>query len=205
MKKLFLVLLAAMTFNANAALITLTTDKTEYNVGETINVTVSLTDLFENGVQTFFSSYVTTFDFDTTALSYVDGSITSLMAYGPAMPPMFPFAPALPAELFEGTNNSSEIKGNAFALSADPFSQAGLTTVGLYTLQFVASTAGVNLDVFTFTQSQIVDATVPVGFPQTVATQTAQFTVNQVPAPSTGVLALIGLAALVLKRKKSHA
>lgn len=197
MKKLILVFLAAMTFNANAALITLTTDKTEYNVGDTINVTVSLTDLFENGTQTLFSSYVTAFSFDSSLLSAVEPSLTSLMAFGPSMAPGI-----FPSELFAGSVAGNTVAGSSVAfLGANPFFQSGMTTVGLYTLQFIATAAGDNIDAFSFTQSDFVDAAL--GSTQSAAVETARFTVSQVPAPNTGILALLGLAALVYSRKQN--
>ena len=41
MKKFFLLIMAVASFNANAALISITTDKDTYSVGETIMATVS--------------------------------------------------------------------------------------------------------------------------------------------------------------------
>ncbi|GFD89648.1 hypothetical protein KUL152_18740 [Tenacibaculum sp. KUL152] len=199
MKKLILVFLAAMTFNANAALITLTTDKTEYNVGDTINVTVSLTDLIENGTQTLFSSYVTAFSFDSSVLSAVEPSLTSLTAFGPAMAPGI-----FPSELFAGSVSvtANMVSGSSIASPvANPFFQSGMKTVGLYTLQFIATAAGDNIDAFSFTQSDFFDAALD--STQTAAVKTARFTVSQVPAPSTGILALLGLAALVYSRKQN--
>ncbi|BCO19556.1 hypothetical protein KUC3_24130 [Alteromonas sp. KC3] len=197
MKKLILVFLAAMTFNANAAFITLTTDKTEYNVGDTISVTVSLTGLVENGTQTFFSSYVTAFNFDSSVLSAVEPSLTSLMAFGPSMAPGI-----FPSELFAGSVTGNMVSGSSIASPmANPFFQSGMTTVGLYTLQFIATAAGDNIDAFSFTQSDFFDAAL--GSTQTADVETARFTVSQVPAPSTGILALLGLAALVYSRKQN--
>lgn len=192
MKKLILVFLAAITFNANAAFITLTTDKTEYNVGDTINVTVSLTNLLENGQQTLFLSYVTAFNFDSSVLSAVEPSLTSLMAFGPT------FA----SELFAGSVTGNTVEGSSIATPmANPFFQSGMKTVGLYTLQFIATAAGDNIDAFSFTKSDFFDAAL--GVPQTADVETARFTVSQVPAPNTGILALLGLAALVYSRKQN--
>ena len=54
MNKFFLLLLAVSAFNANAAIISISTDKDVYNVGETVTATVNATNLIENGVQTYF-------------------------------------------------------------------------------------------------------------------------------------------------------
>ena len=71
MKKFFLLLMAAATFNANAAIISITTDKDTYNVGETIMATVSATDLIDdNAVQTYFWGYDVSIFFDTLFVSF---------------------------------------------------------------------------------------------------------------------------------------
>ena len=70
MKKIILMVLAIATFNANAAIIEISTDKSIYQVGETITATVSFSneDAFLDRtliVQTF-DVYNTVIGFDAT-------------------------------------------------------------------------------------------------------------------------------------------
>ena len=74
--------MAAATFNANAALISITTDKDTYNVGETITATVSASKLSVGGVQTYFNGYIALFNFDSLFLSLDVSSIMDLGALG---------------------------------------------------------------------------------------------------------------------------
>lgn len=194
MKKLFLMLVAAVSFNANAALISLTTDKDVYNVGDTVTVTVSLTDLSNGPFQTLFSAYVTAFSFDTALLQFVDGSVKSAFPFGNSIPPL---------ELFfgGGISNSVSASSTGFGLAAPQF---GGNTVALYTVEFIARTLGDNVTPFTFLQSEFSDAFDPSVQSTSADTRTASFSVAEVPAPSTLLLSLLALAGVAVARSRKQ-
>lgn len=78
MKKIILMVLAIATFNANAAIIEISTDKSIYQVGETITATVSFSneDAFL-GIVPFpqpFDVYNTTIGFNDSLLSFIGAS-----------------------------------------------------------------------------------------------------------------------------------
>jgi len=202
MKKLFLMLVAAVSFNANAALISLTTDKDVYNVGDTVTVTVSLTNLFDGPSQTLFSSYVTAFSFDSALLQYVDGSVQSLMPFGDSAPSALP---SFPMELFLGSVIGNIVSGQSTGLPGSSVAQFGLNTVGLYTVQFIATTLGDDIAPFTFLQSEFTDATNLFAQPTSADTRTASFSVAEVPAPSTLLLSLLALAGVAVARSRKQA
>ncbi|MEC8418618.1 MAG: cohesin domain-containing protein [Pseudomonadota bacterium] len=195
MKKLFLMLVAALSFNANAALISLTTDKDVYNVGDTVTVTVSLTDLSNGPFQTLFSAYVTAFSFDTALLQFVDGSVKSAFPFGNSITPL---------ELFFGgvRSNSVSASSTSFGLAAPQF---GGNTVALYTVEFIARTLGDNVTPFTFLQSDFSDAFDPSAQSTSADTRTASFSVAEVPAPSTLLLSLLALAGVAVARSRKQA
>jgi MYXO-CTERM domain-containing protein len=199
MKKLFLLLVAMATFNANAALISVTTDKAIYNVGDTVTATVSISDLFDaNSVQTLFSGYITSLAFDTSFLELVSSSATSLNPYG-TNAISFPGFPPQPADLFAAMLNSPV--GNTLAVQSvanttDIASQFGRNTIGLFTVSFIANAIGDS--VLTMGPSFVSSLPLP------VATQNASFSVAQVPAPSTGLLAALALAGLALSRRRAN-
>lgn len=204
MKKLFLMLVAAVSFNANAALISLTTDKDVYNVGDTVTVTVSLTNLSNGPFQTLFSAYVTEFSFDSSLLQFVDGSIQSLMPFG-ELPSMLPGGPSLSNEFFYGIDfgNSLTVQSSdIFDLSALQF---GSNTIGLYSAQFIATALGDNVTPFTFLQSAFTDALDTQAQSTIVDSQTASFSVAEVPAPSTLLLSLLALAGVAVARSRKQA
>ena len=85
MKKIILMVLAIATFNANAAIIEISTDKSIYQVGETITATVSFSneDAFL-GIVPFpqpFDVYNTTIGFNDSLLSFI-GASTLVITFG---------------------------------------------------------------------------------------------------------------------------
>lgn len=205
MKKLFLMLVAAVSFNANAALISLTTDKDVYNVGETVTVTVSLTNLLNGPSQTLFSAYATEFNFDTTLLQYVDGSLESLMPFGGSST----FTPmALPNFLmptFSGVVAGNNVLAQSIGGLGMSAPQFGGNTVALYTADFIAVALGENLTPFAFLQSQFQDASLnPLDPPTMADSRTATFSVAEVPAPSTLLLSLLALAGVAVARSRKQ-
>lgn len=204
MKKLFLLLVAMATFNANAALISVTTDKAVYNVGDTVTATVSISDLFDaNSVQTLFNTYTTSLTFDTSFLELVSGSATSLNPYGTEAV-SFPGFPPQPTDFFLAMLNSPlgnilsvQSTGNTTGLE----SQLGQNTIGLFTVNFIANAIGDS--VLTMGPSSIFGPTSQL--PTMVPTQNASFSVAQVSAPSTGLLAALALAGLALSRRRANA
>jgi hypothetical protein len=206
MKKLFLMLVAAVSLNANAALISLTTDKDVYNVGETVTVTVSLTDLFDGPSQTLFSAYVTAFSFDSSLLQFVDGSIQSLMPFGGTAPsPTSTVFPGHPTEFFFGSVIGNSLSAQSTGMPGSSLAQFGLNTVGLYTVQFIATALGDDLAPFTFLQSQFTDATNLFAQPTMADSQSATFSVAEVPAPSTLLLSLLALVGVAVARSRKQA
>ncbi|WP_334014899.1 PEP-CTERM sorting domain-containing protein [Alteromonas sp. S167] len=205
MKKLFLMLVAAVSFNANAALISLTTDKNVYNVGETVTVTVSLTGLLVGADQSKFSAYVTAFSFDTTLLQYVDGSLESLMPFGGSTPTSIPMVlPNFLIETFSGSVTGNNVSAQSIGGIGSSAPQFGGNTVALYTVEFIARTLGDNVTPFTFLQSDFSDAFDPSVQSTSADTRTASFSVAEVPAPSTLLLSLLALAGVAVARSRKQ-
>jgi MYXO-CTERM domain-containing protein len=191
MKKLFLLLVAMATFNANAAIISVTTDKAVYNVGDTVTATVSISDLFDaNSVQTVFSGYTAMFTFDQSLLELITGSTMSLSPFGPfSAEPFF-----TPSEFGDSVGVMSAV------FNFSPASQFGRNDIGLFTVNFIANAIGDS--VLAMGPSTISE---PFSQPIPVSTQNASFSVAQVPAPSTGLLAALALAGLALSRRRANA
>ena len=196
MKKLFLLLVTMATFNANAALISVSTDKAVYNVGDTVTATVSISDLFDaNSVQTLFSGYITSLTFDTSFLELVSGSAISLNPYGTEAT-VTRIVPFLPVDVFAAPPNGNILEIQSTANTLDFSSQFGRNTIGLFTVNFIANDIGDS--VLTMGPSFVSSLPLP------VATQNASFSVAQVPAPSTGLLAALALAGLALSRRRAN-
>lgn len=196
MKKLFLLLVAMATFNANAALISVTTDKAVYNVGDTVTATVSISDLLDaNAVQTLFSGYTAMFTFDASLLELITGSTMSLAPFGPDLGP-FPAEP-----FFTASESGNSVGVMSTSINFSPASQFGRNTIGLFTVNFIANAIGDS--VLTMGPSSISGPTSQL--PTMVPTQNASFSVAQVSAPSTGLLAALALAGLALSRRRANA
>ncbi|AXT39974.1 PEP-CTERM sorting domain-containing protein [Alteromonas sp. BL110] len=195
MKKFFLLLLAAATFNANAALISITTNKDVYNVGETIIATVSATELIDdNAVQTYFNGYNALFDFDSLLLSLNISSIVDLGALG-AQPMVGTFGS-------DGNTLSIDAIEFIFASSTPffpgaVFAQEGKDVVELFSFSLLALNAGI----IDLTPTSVVLA--QGGNPQSNTIEGTSFEIAQVPAPGTFALSLLALAGMLFARKRA--
>jgi len=173
--------MAAATFNANAALISITTDKDTYNVGETITATVSASGLSLNGVQTYFFGYDISVLFDSLFVSLDPNTVMDLGAIGT---PLFgPFN--------DSSANSASLSSATFA-PVDLF-QNGKTEVDIFSFVLVALSSGM-VDL-SFSEAQLSDL-----FGNNIvdnAPQGTSFTVAQVPAPGTFALSLLALGGMV--------
>jgi len=197
MKKFFLLLMAATTFNANAALISITTDKDTYNVGETIMATVSATELFDdNAVQTYFYGYKALFNFDSSLLSL---DVTSVLDLG-----------ALGNQPMVDTNESSESTLNIISIESffaafvpffegAVFTQNGKSTVELFSFNLLALNAGT---VELSPVNSVITNNGGVALPN-VSTESTSFTIAQVPAPGTFALSLLALGGMFFARKRA--
>ncbi|MHC6646683.1 PEP-CTERM sorting domain-containing protein [Alteromonas sp. HB246098] len=203
MKKFFLLLMAAATFNANAALISLTTDKPIYSVGDTVTVTISISGLFNNSVQTLISAYATAFSFDDSVLQFIDNSIESLMPFGTQAIPTFPGGPTFPPELFSGRIEGTALFAESTGALGSTAPQQGQNEISLYRAQFLATSFGNDISPFTFLQNQFIDAVVGPLSPETAMPETASFTIAQVPTPGTFALSLLALGGMFFARKRA--
>ncbi len=197
MKKFFLLLMAVTTFNANAAKISITTDKDTYNVGETIMATVSATNLIDdNAVQTYFWGYDALFNFDSSLLSLNVSSILDLGALG--------------NQPVVDTNGSTEstlniISIESFFATIDPlfvgavFTQNGQSAVELFSFNLLALNAGT---VELSPVSSVITNRSGIALPN-VSTESTSFTIAQVPAPGTFALSLLALSGMFFARKRA--
>ena len=187
MKKFFLLLMAAATFNANAALISITTDKDTYSIGETITATVSASGLSLNGVQTYFFGYDISVLFDSLFVSLDPTTVMDLGAIG--------------TPLFGPLNDSSANSASLSSATFGPveFFQAGKTEVDIFSFVLVALSSG-TVDL-SFSEAKLSDN---FGFDLSLESpQGTSFTVAQVPAPGTFALSLLALGGMVFARKRA--
>ncbi|WP_218396690.1 hypothetical protein [Alteromonas lipotrueae] len=201
MKKLALILIMAFTANVNAAIINVSTDQATYNVGDTILATVMLNvdELPDSAIgfgETLVSGYDLNFTFDDSLLSFISGS----ESYGTGLGVV---AFSFPVLAFAGVANVSQ--------AADIF--ADLATLQpdfgefmLFSLQFTATNVGSGiLDVVSNSPIAMLTDFFGDEIPS-VTTQSASFSVEatSVPAPSTGVLALLACFGMAVSRVKSR-
>ncbi|MCZ8530568.1 PEP-CTERM sorting domain-containing protein [Alteromonas sp. PRIM-21] len=196
MKKFFLLLMAAATFNANAALISITTDKDTYNVGETIMATVSATDLNDdNRVQTYFNGYFALFNFDSLLLSLDVSSILELGALGAQ-----PFFSTVGSDV-----NTLKVDAGEFLLASSiplfpgaVFAQNGKDVVELFSFSLLAQNAGsVELSPVSAVLAQ------GGGLIDDISIESTSFTIAEVPAPGTFALSLLALGGMFFARKRA--
>ncbi len=136
MKKLLLVIAAVFSINANAAVITVTTDKSQYELNEIITATVTVSDLIDGvGAQTLLSG----FDLSLTSLfdnsEYVVNSVTfgtNIVDVTDALA----FESVLGLGSFVGVVQLASFITDTFAL------QAGLNSFELFSVEFEALTLG---------------------------------------------------------------
>ncbi|OLF74380.1 hypothetical protein AWH61_14310 [Alteromonas sp. W12] len=186
MKKFFLLLMAAATFNANAAYISITTDKDIYNVGETITATVRASELSLNGVQTYFFGYDIAVLFDSLFVSFDPTTVTDLGAIG--IPP------------FEPLNDSSANSASLSSATIAPvkFFQEGKTEVDIFSFVLVALESGmVDLSFSEAELSNNIGSNLFIDTPQGTS-----FEIAQVPAPGTFALSLLALGGMFFARKR---
>lgn len=189
MKKFFLLLMAAATFNANAALISITTDKDTYNVGETIMATVSATDLIDdNAVQTYFWGYDVSIFFDTLFVSFDPSTIMELGAFG-----------GLAAgPLNSSTSDLVSLTNVVLFVDMEPI-QKGKDEIALFSFALVALSDG--LVELSFSKAELSNN---IGFSLLLDTpQGTSFEIAQVPAPGTFALSLLALGGMVFARKRA--
>ena len=188
--------MAAATFNVNAALISITTDKDTYNVGEMITATVSASELSVNGVQTYFNGYSALFNFDSLLLSLDVSSIFDLGALGNQ--PMV------------DTNGSSESTLSITSIESllaaivpffegAEFTQNGKSSVELFSFNLLALNAGT---VELSPVNSVITNNVGVALPN-VSTESTSFEIAQVPAPGTFALSLLALGGMFFARKRA--
>ncbi|CAB9494399.1 PEP-CTERM sorting domain-containing protein [Alteromonas macleodii] len=189
MKKFFLLLMAAATFNANAALISITTDKDTYNVGETIMATVSATDLIDdNAVQTYFWGYDVSIFFDTLFVSFDPSTIMELGAFG-----------GLAAgPLNSSTSDLVSLTNGVLFVDMEPI-QKGKDEIALFSFALVALSDG--LVELSFSKAELSNN---IGFSLLLDTpQGTSFEIAQVPAPGTFALSLLALGGMFFARKRA--
>ena len=187
MKKFFLLLMAAATFNANAAYISITTDKDTYNVGETITATVRAVELSASGVQTYFFGYDISVFVDSLLVSFDPTTVMDLGAIGVPL-----FGP-----LNDSSANSASLKSSTFG-PVELF-QAGKTEVDIFSFALVALSSG-TVDL-SFAKAELSNN---IGFNLFLeAPSGTSFEIAQVPAPGTFALSLLALGGMFFARKRA--
>ena len=197
MKKFFLLLLAVSAFNANAAIISISTDKDVYNVGETVTATVNATNLIENGIQTYFYGYDVLLMLNSPLISFDPASIIDLGSLGAQ------------STSFTMASNPTMLSASGiefFLAQIDPFfpgaqfTQAGSNTVSLFTFELVALSAGV-----VELSNLIANLSNSTGGNRTgVSTQSTSFTIAEVSTPSTLLLSILAVTGVMFTRKRAH-
>ncbi|APE02363.1 PEP-CTERM domain protein [Alteromonas mediterranea] len=201
MKKFILMVLAFASFTANAAIIEISTDKTIYQVGETITATVSFSneDAFLGNVSfpQPFDVYNTTIGFNDSLLSFIGASTLSPFGIVNSLgtPVIEMFLPPFP------TGGVLEIGSLAFLEHIDLLYQLQTPVVGLYTVQFLAQSVG-DTAITGLSGSYIFQGTRG-GLVTPIQVTTSSFTVAQVPAPGTFALSLLALGGMVFARKRA--
>ncbi|MEC9025710.1 MAG: PEP-CTERM sorting domain-containing protein [Pseudomonadota bacterium] len=200
MKKIILMVLAIATFNANAAMIEISTDKSIYQVGETITATVSFSneDAFL-GIVPFpqpFDVYNTTIGFNDSLLSFIGASTLnpfgSVSSLGNPVLEMF-LPPFLPGGILE-------IGSLAYLEQIDLFYQLQTPVIGLYTVQFIAQSVG-DITIDGLSGSYIFQGSQG-GQLTPIQVSSASFSIAEVPAPGTFALSLLALGGMFFARKR---
>lgn len=136
MKKLLLVIAAVFSINANAAVITVTTDKSQYELNEIITATVTVSDLIDGvGAQTLLSG----FDLSLTSLFDNSEYVVNSVTFGTNIvdvTDVLAFENVLGLGSFVGVVQLASFITDTFAL------QAGLNSFELFSVEFEALTLG---------------------------------------------------------------
>ncbi|MCQ8849119.1 hypothetical protein NQT74_11050 [Alteromonas stellipolaris] len=196
MKKFIIGLFALVGFSAQAAVINISTDQTSYNVGDTVtaNVWIDIVELQgSNLAQPIISGFVMSLMADATSLEYNVGSIMFGDKLG---------AGALSA-LFPVLGDTYSIQSAGVPFSTTLFTlQSGLESFDLFSLEFTALSS-VSDALFGLTAS-VTEFGSFVGAPVSTASTAFSVEATSVPAPSTGVLALLACFGMVVSRVKAR-
>ncbi|WOI39093.1 hypothetical protein R1T43_08740 [Alteromonas sp. CI.11.F.A3] len=194
MKKFIIGLFALVGFSAQAAVINISTDQASYSVGDTVTATVNL------DVNAFLALSGTLpiigleniFTYDPISLTFTGGSVTfgdsSGFTFFDGLLPGVPGMLAVSSVGFFPLSSMLEIL-------EDQQSLAG--SLDLYTLNFSAVSA-VN-DLAFGVSGTVLNSN---GVPLQATTSSSQFSITEVPAPSTGVLALLACFGMMVSRVK---
>ena len=200
MKKIILMVMAIASFSANAAIIEISTDKTIYQVGETITATVSFSNedafLGMTPYPQSFDVYNTTIGFNESLLSFIGASTLSPFGVTSSLstPVLEMFLPPFP------TGGVLEIGSLAYLEQIDMFYQLQLPVIGLYTVQFIAQSVG-DITIDGLSGSYIFQGTQG-GQLTPIQVSSASFSIAEVPAPGTFALSLLALGGMFFARKR---
>ncbi|MBQ4830548.1 hypothetical protein J8L84_14825 [Alteromonas sp. MMG017] len=194
MRKFIIGLFALIGFSAQAAVINISTDQASYNVGDTItaNVWIDIVELQgSNLAQPIIGGFVMSLMADTASLSYNADSIMFGDKLGTTA-----LGAIFPAGLGMYSIQSAAFTPDVF------FFQAGLTSFELFSLEFTALNSV--SDAFFGLTASVSEFGSLVGTP--VSTASTEFSVEatSVPAPSTGVLALLACFGMMVSRVKAR-